>query len=112
MNKMAKKTTEAGAQKKESKSKCSDKYCPFHSNMGVRGRTFKGKIIGNVFQKTVTVEWERRRYVPKYERYEKKRTRIRAHSTPCIEVKEGNIVKIMESRPISKTKKFIIIEKI
>ena len=34
-----------------------------------RGRTFKGKVVSSKAQKTVTVEWNRKVYVPKYERY-------------------------------------------
>lgn len=101
-----------GIDVKQPKDACDDKNCPFHANIGVRGRIFKGKIIKNPFQRTVTVEWERRKFIQKYERYEKRRTRVKAHVTPCIEVKQGDMVRIMESRPISKTKKFIIIEKL
>ena len=97
---------------KQPEKTCEDKNCPFHSNMSVRGRTFEGIIVSNVIHKSATVAWERKVFNKKYERYEKKRTKVKAHSTPCIEVKKGDKVKIMESRPISKTKKFIIIEKI
>ena len=63
-------------------------------------------------QDTATVEWPRRKYVSKYERYEKARTRVKAHNPKEIDAKKGDIVKLMECRPISKTKHFIIIEKI
>ena len=42
----------------------------------------------------------------------KKRTRLHAHNPSCIDAKEGDTVKIMECRPLSKTKKFVVIEKI
>ena len=101
-----------GVDVKQPTETCDDINCPFHGNIKVRGRTFQGEIIGGLFQRTVTIEWGRKKFIPKYERYEKRRTRVRAHSTPCIEVKEGDTVMIMESRPISKTKKFIIIAKV
>ncbi|MBR9690083.1 30S ribosomal protein S17 [Candidatus Woesearchaeota archaeon] len=107
--KLTKKTI--GVEVKQPENKCDDKNCPFHSNTSLRGRMFKGKIVGGPFHRTVTVEWGRRKYIPKYERYEKRRTRVKAHSTPCIEVKKGDNVAIMETRPLSKTKKFVIIEK-
>lgn len=107
---MAKETI--GIDVKKPTKTCEDKHCPFHSNMSVRGRVFEGTIVGNILHKSATVSWERRKFVKKYERYEKRRTKVKAHSTPCIDVKKGDTVKIMESRPISKTKKFIIIEKI
>lgn len=76
-----------------------------------RGRTFTGIVLDAKMQNTATVEWERRMYVQKYERYEKRRTRVKAHNPENIDAKQGDIVKIMECRPISKTKNFIIIEK-
>ena len=41
-------------------------------------------------QKTAVVELDRLSYIPKYERYEKRRTRIKAHISPCIKVGIGN----------------------
>lgn len=75
-----------------------------------RGRTFVGTVIKAKMHQTATVEWERRRYNAKYERYEKRRSRVKAHNP--ISAVHGDKVKIAECRPISKTKKFIIIEKL
>ncbi|VVB80918.1 30S ribosomal protein S17 [uncultured archaeon] len=77
-----------------------------------RGRTFTGIVLEARMQSTATVEWPRRKYVSKYERYEKKRTRIKAHNPKDIDAKKGDIVKVEECRPISKTKHFTIIEKL
>ncbi|MCX6708143.1 MAG: 30S ribosomal protein S17 [Candidatus Woesearchaeota archaeon] len=77
-----------------------------------RGRTFTGIVLEARMQSTATVEWPRRKYVQKYERYERKRTRIKAHNPKEIDAKKGDIVKVEECRPISKTKHFTIIEKI
>jgi len=76
----------------------------------IRGRTFVGTVISSKMQKTVTVEWERRHYLKKYERYEKRRSKIKAHNPPLINAKEGDVVKIMECRPLSKTKNFVVVE--
>lgn len=108
---MATKKAEAKTESVKANTACDDKHCPIHGHLSLRGRTFEGRIIKNIFQKTATVEWERRKFVPKYERYEKRRTRVKAHASICVEVKKGDLVKIMESRPISKTKKFVIIQK-
>lgn len=80
--------------------------------LSLRGRTFTGTVVSTKMSKTITIEWEKRRYIPKYERYEKRRTRIHAHLPDGVEVKEGDVVKVMETRPISKTKNFIFVEKI
>jgi small subunit ribosomal protein S17 len=57
------------------------------------------------------VEREYLHYVPKYMRYERRRSRIHAHNPPCINAKVGDRVKIAECRPISKTVSFVVIEK-
>ena len=93
------------------KSSCNDKNCPFHGQIKIRGKTFEGNVISAKAQKTVTVEIPRKRYIPKYERFEKRRTRIKAHNPECINAIEGNRVMIMETRPISKTKNFVVVKK-
>lgn len=77
-----------------------------------RGRTFTGVVVEDKMQLTATVEWARRKYVTKYERYETARTRLKAHNPKEIDAKKGDIVKLVECRPISKTKKFMIVEKV
>jgi small subunit ribosomal protein S17 len=94
------------------KEKCNDKNCPFHGSLRVRGRQFKGVVISSKMHNTATVEWTRTEYLPKYERYEKKRSKIKAHNPKCINASEGDIVKICGCRPLSKTKNFVIVEKI
>lgn len=76
------------------------------------GRTFTGIVVRSRMQNTATVEWTRWRYVPKYERYERTRTRAKAHNPEDIDAKEGDIVIIKECRPLSKTKNFTIVKKV
>lgn len=76
-----------------------------------RGRTFTGTVISDKMSRTVTVEWTRRHYIPKYERYEKRRTRVKAHNPDDIDAQVGDIVTIKETRPLSKTKHFTVIKK-
>lgn len=94
------------------RSVCEDKNCPFHGNLGLRGRTFTARVVRARVPKNALVEWSWSRHVPKYERYEKRRTRLMVHSPACIGAKEGDLVRIMETRKISKTKSFVIVEKI
>jgi small subunit ribosomal protein S17 len=107
---MVKKVKNIGVKIKAPTKECKDKKCPFHGDIRVRGRTFTGVIIKRDVHKTATVEWSRRIKIPKYERFEKKRTKVRAHNPPCIDAKDGDKVKIMECKPLSKTKNFVIIE--
>ncbi len=81
-------------------------------NISLRGRVFTGTVVSTKMSKTITVEWERRRKIPKYERYERRKTRIHAHLPEGNEVEVGDIVRVMETRPISKTKHFIFVEKV
>lgn len=78
--------------------------------LSTRGRTFVGRVISSKPTKTVTVTWERRKFIPKYERYEKRFSKVKAHNPTLINAKEGDVVKIVETRPISKTKHFLVIE--
>lgn len=78
--------------------------------LSLRGRTFTGRVTKMSSQKTVTVEWSRLFYLHKYERFEKRSSRVKAHKPDWINVNVGSMVKIMETRPISKTKNFVILE--
>nr|AJS12754.1 30S ribosomal protein S17P [uncultured archaeon] len=77
----------------------------------LRGRIFEGIVVSDKMQKTVTVEWPRIVYLPKYERYEKKRSRVHAHNPAEISAKVGDKVKIAECRQLAKTVSFVVIEK-
>ena len=81
-------------------------------NIRTRGRTFTGIVVDAKMQATATVEWPRRKYVTKYERYEKRTSKFGAHCPPCIKAKVGDKVRIAECRPISKTVSFVTIEKL
>jgi len=91
---------------------CSDKLCPFHGELGVKRRTTTGTVASSKMNGTITVEREYLHYVPKYLRYERRRSRIMAHSPPCLEVAEGDRVMIAECRPLSKEVSFVVVEKL
>jgi small subunit ribosomal protein S17 len=93
------------------KENCSDDSCPFHGELGVRGRTFEGRVVSTKAAHTAVISWGRRLFVPKYERFEKRRSKVNAHIPPCMHIKTGDTVMIGECRPISKTKKFVVIKK-
>ncbi|MEM7825722.1 MAG: 30S ribosomal protein S17 [Candidatus Aenigmatarchaeota archaeon] len=89
---------------------CNDEKCPFHGNLKIRGKILEGKVVSVRAQKTAIVERNYLHYVPKYERYERRHSRIPAHNPECINAREGDFVRIAECRPLSKTKSFVIIE--
>jgi len=88
---------------------CADGHCPFHGKLSVRGQLIAGKVATNKMQRTVVVLREYTKFVSKYERYEKRRSKIPAHLPDCIKVNVGDEVTIMECRPLSKTVSFCVV---
>lgn len=97
---------------KESKETCQDKKCPIHGGLSTRGQVLIEKISSKPFHRTASISFERKIFDKKYKRYEKKRTKIKIHIPECIDAKLGDTVKVAECRPLSKTKNFVVIEKI
>lgn len=96
--------------KPENVPKTFDSKDPHYGGLKLRGRTFTGVVVSDKMQKTATVEWPRRKFNKKYERFEMRRTRVKAHNPESVNAKTGDMVKIAETRPLSKTKNFVIIE--
>ncbi|OLS16163.1 MAG: 30S ribosomal protein S17 [Promethearchaeota archaeon CR_4] len=96
------------------KKECNDPYCPFHGTrkIRVRGRLFKGEVVSTKMRKTIVVAMNYFFKDKKYDRLGRARSKIAAHLPECIEVKEGDYVRIMETRPISKTVAFVVLDKI
>jgi len=92
---------------------CEDKKCPWHGELSIRGRHFRGKIK-KLFEKRAVVEFERTIYYKKYERYAKAKTKLHAYLPKCISNKFniGDLVEIGECRPLSKMMHFVVIKKI
>jgi small subunit ribosomal protein S17 len=93
------------------KGTCTDSNCPFHGELPVRGTVLSGTVVSTKMQGTVAIEREHLKYVPKYERYEKRTSRYLAHSPPCMDAKTGDKVSIMECRPLSKRVSYVVVEK-
>jgi small subunit ribosomal protein S17 len=91
---------------------CADDNCPFHGTLSVRGQTLVGEVASTDMEKTVVVEQEYDVYVPKYDRYMKRRSRISAHAPPCVALEVGDTVQIAETRPLSKTKSHVVVERV
>lgn len=94
----------------EPKERCEDPNCPFHGTLSVRGQILEGIVTSNKAERTITVERSFYKFIRKYERYEKRKSKISAHLPDCIQVNVGDAVKIAECRPLSKTKQFVVIE--
>ncbi len=90
--------------------KCDDPKCPFHGKIRVHGRILEGKVVSARMQRTVVVRIDYLWHDKKYKRYEKRSSKIKAHNPPCLDAQEGDIVKIMETRPLAKTVKFVVVQ--
>jgi small subunit ribosomal protein S17 len=96
----------------EPETACADANCPFHGSLSVRGQTLEGAVASTSMNKTVVVEREYDVRVPKYDRYMKRRSRVPAHAPPCLDLEVGDTVRIAETRPLSKTKSHVVVERV
>lgn len=72
-------------------------------------KTLIGKVISNKMAKTAVVEIERTILHPKYKKVVKRFTRLKAHDQEN-RCKVGDAVKIIETRPLSKDKHWLVID--
>jgi small subunit ribosomal protein S17 len=72
-------------------------------------KTKTGVVSSTKMTKTITVAVERKVKHPIYGKFVKKTTKFHAHDEKS-EANPGDIVKIMETRPISKTKRWRLVE--
>lgn len=72
-------------------------------------RRIVGRVVSNKGDKSITVLVERQVRHPLYGKYMRKSTKLHAHDENN-ECHEGDMVAIVETRPISKTKCFRLVE--
>ena len=68
-----------------------------------------GKVVSDKMQKTVVVAIERRVQHPVYGKMVTRTTRVKAHDE-ANSAKTGDTVRIMETRPLSKDKRWRVVE--
>ena len=73
------------------------------------GRTIEGRVVSNKMQKTVTVLLERQVQHPLYGKIVRRSTKVHAHDENN-ECREGDVVRIAEGRPMSKTKNWRVVK--
>ncbi len=87
---------------------CVDKFCAIHGQIKTRGNVFTGEVVSAKAPKTITIQRTVTHYVPKYERYRNVRSKIAAHNPICMNAMAGDMVRIEETRKLSKTKSFVV----
>ena len=68
-----------------------------------------GKVVANKMQKTVVVAVENRFPHPKYEKHIVKTTKFKAHDAES-KCQMGDMVRIQECRPLSREKRWLVVE--
>jgi small subunit ribosomal protein S17 len=69
----------------------------------VARRRLQGIVVSDKMEKTITVQWERQVLHPRTHKYVKRRKKLHAHDEKN-EAHVGDLVEIMATRPISKSK--------
>ena len=91
---------------------CNDKNCPFHGTTRIRGKITQGVVVSKKSRNTVIIRQDYVQFIRKYQRYERRNSRLACHLPECLrtEINIGDLVRIGESRKISKTKAFIVLD--
>ena len=87
-----------------------DRHDPFSSPIAVRGQQLVGVVIGTKMQRTATILMEWQIKIKKYDRYIRKRSKVQVHNPDSVNAKDGDVVRCIATRPISKTKQYVIVE--
>lgn len=74
-----------------------------------RRKVFTGTVVSDRMQKTVVVSVERSFRHPRYNKLLRRRTKLKAHDEEQ-KCRVGDKVRIMETRPLSRDKRWRIIE--
>ena len=79
------------------------------SEAEINARTLTGRVVSDKMNKSVTVLIERRVKHPVYGKIVSKSTKVKAHdeSNDC---RQGDLVTIAETRPLSKTKSWTLVK--
>ena len=73
-------------------------------------KVFSGRIVSTKMKDTAVVLVERYTKHPKYGKFLKRQKKFKVHDAGN-KHKEGEVVEIVETKPISKDKRFVILEK-
>ena len=68
-----------------------------------------GVVVSNKMEKTIVVRIERRKLHPLYKKYITRSKKIKAHDEGNL-CQIGDLVKVIESRPLSKEKRWRLLE--
>jgi small subunit ribosomal protein S17 len=73
------------------------------------GKTLVGTVVSDKMEKTIVVRIERRKLHPLYKKYITRTKKIKAHDE-ANRCQIGDLVRVIESRPLSKDKRWRLLE--
>lgn len=68
-------------------------------------KVMRGMVTSNKMNKTIVVQVDRKVRHPLYEKFVSRRTKLYAHDEQC-EAKIGDVVEVVQTRPLSKLKRW------
>ncbi|GEQ33020.1 30S ribosomal protein S17 [Marinilactibacillus psychrotolerans] len=72
-------------------------------------KVYQGRVVSDKMDKTIVVEISTQKQHRKYQKRMKYSTKFKAHDENNV-AKAGDVVRIMETRPLSKDKRFRLLE--
>lgn len=72
-------------------------------------KVYRGRVVSDKMDKTVTVAVDTMKKHPLYGKRVKYTKKFKAHDEKNV-AREGDLVEIMETRPLSKTKRFRLVQ--
>ncbi len=72
-------------------------------------KVLQGRVVSDKMKKTIVVEIQQRKLHPLYKKYVTRSKKLKAHDETN-ECKVGDVVKVVESRPLSKDKRWRLLE--
>ncbi len=87
---------------------CKDQKCYIHADVSVRGARVEGTVVSDKGKNSVVIERDLVKYISKYQRYGRRKSKIAAHNPECIGAKVGDLVEVGECRRLSKTKSWTV----
>mgnify|MGYP001138510333 CR=1 FL=1 len=72
-------------------------------------KTLVGTVVSNKMEKTIVIRIERRKLHPLYKKYITRTKKIKVHDEGNL-CQIGDLVKVIESRPLSKDKHWSLLE--
>ena len=87
-----------------------DQKCPFTGNVSIRGRIMRAQVRSTKMKRSIVIRRDYLHYIEKYQRYMKRHKNFTVHCSPAFEPKVGDEVIVGQTRPLSKTIRYNVLQ--